>query len=86
MKDIITVFNRDGADLYFVKGKKIDSNTNEWTLKVDENHKWVLEYCRIIGDYPNNIEAVDPSGGPFLAIGSTLRGGKYKILKIIDIR
>ena len=50
MKDIIKVFNRDGADLQFVKGRQIDDATYEWTLEADEKHKWVLEYCRIIVD------------------------------------
>ena len=38
----IKLFNRDGANLWLEKGKKIDSNIFEWELKVDNKHK----YCR----------------------------------------
>ena len=81
MNNVINLYNRDGATLTLNKGKKIDTITNEWYLNVDNDHKWVLEHCRLIGN-PENIEAIDPSGGPFLAVGDTIR--KYKIIKIVD--
>ena len=81
MKNIISLYNRDGATLTLIKGKKIDTTTNEWSLIVDDDHMWVMEHCRIIGK-PGNIEAVDPSGGPFLAVGDMIR--KYQIIKIVD--
>jgi hypothetical protein len=84
MKNQISLYNRDGAILTLVKKRIIDTNTSEWVLEVDKDHKWVLEYIRVIGNYPDNIEAVDPSGGPFLSIGSEVYGNKYKIIKIID--
>ena len=81
MNNIINLYNRDGATLSLSRGKKVDTITNEWYLTVDNDHKWVLEHCRMIGS-PENIEAIDPSGGPFLAVGDTIR--KYKIIKIVD--
>lgn len=81
MKNIISLYNRDGAILTLTRGKKVDTTTNEWYLTVDDDHKWVMEHCRIIGNR-DNIEAIDPSGGPFIAVGDTIR--KYKIIKIIN--
>lgn len=94
----IKLYNRDGANLWLEKGKNIESNVYEWTLHVDKNHDWVLNYTRVIGDYTINdenrtewisIEAVDPSGGPFLSKGSMLideSKKSYKIIKIINAR
>lgn len=47
-------------------------NDNNYLLKVDENkYQLVTEYsCRIIYNDNNTIYAIDPSGGPYLAIGS----------------
>lgn len=81
MKNIISLYNRDGAILTLTRGKKVDTTTNEWYLTVDDDHKWVMEHCRIIGS-PGNIEAIDPSGGPFIAVGDMIR--KYQIIKIVD--
>ena len=81
MKNIISLYNRDGAILTLTRGKKIDTTTNEWNLTVDDDHMWVMEHCRIIGNL-DNIEAIDPSGGPFLAVGDMIR--KYQIIKIVD--
>lgn len=77
----IKLFNRDGADLYIVLSKKVENNIYEAKLKVDKKHNYCLEYIRIIGDYPDNIEAVDPSGGPFISIGDEFENN-YKIVKI----
>ena len=38
---------------------------------------------RIIGSNPIEIEAVDPSGGPFISLGDEFED-KYKIIKIIN--
>lgn len=77
----IKLYNRDGADLYLEKIKEIGENISEWQLKVDEKHNYCLEYLRIIGNYPKEIEAVDPAGGPFISIGNEFEN-KYKIIKI----
>ena len=74
--------NRDGANLWLEP-----SENNIWKLKVDDSHAWVLEYMRVIGDYPNHIIAVDPSGGPYIEVEDTLKDTKnnrYKIVKIIN--
>ena len=67
----ICLFNRDGANLWLEKGSYLEPHIYEWHLKVDDEHDWVLKYLRIIGNYPTEIEAVDPSGGPFISVGNT---------------
>ena len=74
----IKLFNRDGANLWIEELKN-----GQWELKVDKKHDYCLKYIRCIGDYPDNIEAVDPSGGPMINIGNIFED-KYKIIKIID--
>ena len=80
----IKLFNRDGADLYLEKtSKKINDNTFEWKLVVDDEHSYVLNYCRYIykeGHFKSIIECIDPSGGPFLSVGDTYSG--HKIVQI----
>ena len=93
MKEI-KLFNRDGADLKLVQKhlKEIEPYITEWELKVDKEHSYVLEFCRFIGEYQteNNkvnwdvIEAIDPSGGPFISLGDEFEG-KYKIVKINSV-
>jgi hypothetical protein len=90
MKEI-KLFNRDGADLKLVQKhlKEIEPYITEWELKVDKEHSYVLEFCRFIGEHQieNNkvnwdvIEAIDPSGGPFISLGDEFEN-KYKIVKI----
>lgn len=74
----IKLFNRYGANLYLEQV----SNSSFWNLKVDEPHSYVLKYIRVIGDYSNHIEAVDPSGGPFISIGDIFEN--YKVDEIIN--
>jgi len=81
--EIIKLFNRDGADLWLEKIKDLEPHISRWQLKVDDNHKYCLEYMRIIGDYPKEIEAIDPSGGPFISIGDVINS-KYKIVDIVS--
>ena len=88
MKEI-KLFNRDGADLRLVQkySKEIEPHITEWELQVDENHRYVLEFCRYIGEYDtkyidwSSIESIDPSGGPMLSLGDEFEN-KYKIVKI----
>ena len=78
----IKLYNRYGANLWLeCTNKKIDDSIFVWALTVDPEHSYVLNYMRIIGDYPINIEAIDPSGGPMLSLGDEFEG-KYKIVKI----
>lgn len=79
----IKLYNRDGADMWLEKLSDVEPNISRWQLKVDNKHKYCLEYMRVIGDYPNNIQAVDPSGGPFISLGDEFEG-KYKIINIIN--
>jgi len=90
MKEI-KLFNRDGADLKLVQKhlKEIEPYITEWKLKVDKEHSYVLEFCRFIGEHQVDgnkvnwdvIEAIDPSGGPFISLGDEFEN-KYKIVKI----
>lgn len=81
----IKLYNRDGANLYLeCTYKEVSKNTYVWSLVVDYKHEYILKYMRIIGDYPYNIEAIDPSGGPMLSVGDEFEG-KYKIVKINSI-
>lgn len=51
---------------------------NLWKLKCDPNSPQIV---RFIGDYPNNIKAIDPDGGPFLSVGSKVN--EYTIKSIM---
>lgn len=75
----IKLYNRDHADLYL---EQID-NSNLWELKVDKKHDYVLNYIRCILDENDDLEAIDPAGGPMLAIGGQL-DGKYMIEDIVN--
>ena len=77
----IKLYNRDGADLWLEKIKDVSDNISEWQLKVDKEHEYCLQYIRVIGNYPKEIDAVDPSGGPFISILDEFEN-KYKIVKI----
>ena len=79
MKEI-KLYNRDGANL-----KLVSEDGNLWKFRVDDKHKYILEYCRI--GYQNEdkeIEFVDPSGGPMLSCGQTI-SKDYVIDSIIDV-
>lgn len=87
----INLYNRDGADLYLEKVKDIEPHISEWKLQVDKKHSYCLEYIRVIGDVVDrkvtNIEAIDPSGGPFLSIGDEISrktNENYKIVNIVN--
>ena len=86
MKEI-KLFNRDGADLKLVQKhlKEIEPHITEWELQVDEKHKYVLEFCRYIGNNFLEPEAIDPSGGPMINLGDEFEG-KYKIVKINSVK
>ena len=94
MKEI-KLFNRDGANLRLVQKylKEIEPGITEWELQVDNKHKYVLEFVRFLGNYNkeknsinwNVIEAIDPSGGPFISLGDEFEN-KYKIVKINSVK
>jgi len=85
MKEI-KLFNRDGANLKLVQKhlKEIEPHITEWELQVDKKHKYVLEFCRYIGDNFLEPKAIDPSGGPMLSLGDEFEN-RYKIVKINGI-
>lgn len=68
----INLRNRYGYDIH------LESLTDsKWLLKIDEK----ANYTRIGGkNLPDNIEYVDPEGGPFLSVGGT--AGDRTITKI----
>ena len=52
----------------------------EHILKHISDNLWQLEFdpkCsgtyRLIGEYPDNIKALDPEGGPFLSVGGKIQ-------------
>lgn len=71
IENILKLYNRYGDNVY---------------LEHLEGDEWILrgsEHTRIIFDKdPNDIKAIDPSGGPFLAEGKTLTRHKKKIVSI----
>lgn len=79
----INLYNRDGAELWLEKIKDISEGVTEWRLYVDSKHLYCLNYMRCIGDFLNNIEAVDPSGGPMIGLGDIFEN-KYQMFKIIN--
>ena len=83
----IKLYNRDGADLKLVQKylKEIEPYITEWELQVDEKHRYVLEFCRYIGDNFLEPEAIDPSGGPMIYLGDEFEG-KYKIVRINSVK
>ena len=78
----IKLYNRDGADLWLENtGKQVDENIAIWKLNVDDKHKYILEFCRYIGNNFLEPEAIDPSGGPMISLADEFEG-RYKIVKI----
>lgn len=64
----IKLFNRDGADL-----RLVSEDEQLWQFQVDDKHKYVLEYMRMGLESDNKtINMMDPSGGPYLTIGSKI--------------
>lgn len=87
----IKLFNRDGADLWLEKIEEVEQHISKWKLKVDEEHSYCLEYLRVIGTPLDrkvvDIEAIDPSGGPYIPLGGILKGEDnkyYEIVKFIN--
>ena len=76
MEDKIILYNRDGGHLWLehIKDKL-------WAFMSD-NDSLFVNYARFIFDENKLLEAFDPPGGPYLAIGSKINN-KY-IIKFID--
>ena len=76
----IKLFNRDGADL-----RLISDDEKLWKFKVDNKHAYVLEYMRYGIEKDNKtINMIDPSGGPYLTIGSKI-GNDYIIDAFVEV-
>ena len=70
MKSEIKLCSRDGTDNRLIQ---IDDEPLKFKLKTD--------YCYRAGIIDNNPEEysfIDPSGGPFISIGSEIEGHKVK--------
>ena len=65
--DKIKLYNRDNADLYLI------NKGDYWQLEGPELY---TSYLRIIRKFPDDIEAIDPPGGPFMSIGDIYSGKK----------
>lgn len=78
--EIINLFNRDGAKMHLVS-----EDNKLFTFNVDESHKWVLEHCRV-GFMEDNktYDFVDPSGGPFLQVGTKIDGRLIEAIVPLD--
>ncbi len=64
----IKLFNRDGANL-----KLVSEDEKLWKFEVDTEHKYILEYMRYgLEDDNRTICMVDPSGGPYMTIGTRI--------------
>lgn len=79
MNKIDLGINRDGAHLWFENIKD-----NIYELKTDK--QFVLEYCRIGFINKTNLVMVDPSGGPYIAVGDEFDGYKLKSIFYEDKR
>lgn len=66
MKNKILLPNRYGDKNYLEK-----IGGNEWKLIIDEKGSSCL---RVIGEPLGEVNAIDPSGGPFMAVGDEITG------------
>ena len=82
----INLPNRDGAILWLEEESLIEPHISEWKLKVDKEHLYCLEYMRMIMSPKGlQIEAVDPSGGPFISLADEFKSSSGKNYKIVNI-
>lgn len=70
----IKLYNRYNSDIRLEYISK-----DLWQLKSKDDDD--LNYMRFIYEDDKTLHAVDPSGGPYLAVGSVV-GDKYKIVEI----
>lgn len=69
----INLSNRDGAKLYLISTDiKTDDGRQFYKFDVDEDHEYVLKYMRCGYNENGSIDFVDPSGGPFIKVGSNI--------------
>lgn len=69
----INLNNRDGAKLYLVSTDiTTEDGRNFYKFEVDEEHEYILKYMRCGYNENGSIAFVDPSGGPFIEVGSNI--------------
>ena len=66
-KKTIPLFNRYGYKLFLIQ-----KENNIYYLR---GEKEALMAVGITGSYPNNLTAIDPSGGPYISVGSEIIKG-----------
>lgn len=71
-KDIIKLYNRYGDNIYLENLAE-----NKWILRGGDHYRVIFDKS------PNDIKAVDPSGGPFLSIGDKVEG--KEIIEIVEL-
>lgn len=77
--DIFQIPNRDGDKNYLLfTGREDDLLVYELRLEHD------LGMRVIFGDDPEEIVAIDPSGGPFISVGNQMKFGE-QILELVEI-
>lgn len=73
--DKIKLPNREINNLYLVR------EGDYWVL---DGPKLYTTYIRLIGDFPDNIKAIDPPGGPFMSIGDVYSGKTIVKFDVMD--
>jgi len=71
------------------KENKGTMSFNEFKEKVheynDETNQYVYDkYVRMVESIKDKISMVDPSGGPYIAVGSSLSSFGFENLKVVD--
>jgi hypothetical protein len=82
--DYIKAYNEyvhDGGELNF----------NDFKAEVhkydDETHKYIYDkYIKMVGSLKNEIDMVDPSGGPYISIGMSLGSFGFKDYVVKDFK
>jgi len=76
----IKLFNRDGANL-----RLVSEDEKLWQFKVDLDHQYIFDYMRYeFAEDNKTIQMIDPSGGPYLTIGTKLNND-YVIDAFVEV-
>ena len=76
----IKLFNRDGANL-----RLVSEDEKLWQFKVDLKHQYIFDHMRYeLAEDNKTIQMLDPSGGPYLTIGTKLNND-YVIDAFIEL-
>ena len=70
VEENIRLVNREGGDLWLEK-----TGDQGWYRFCSSRDEYFLKFARLVFDeYPDHPYALDPPGGPFLAIGHVFDG------------